>query len=387
MSAPLLTLDSLRSRFARQPESLIDVMGGIEARFAAFGNASIPAALSAAARDLLARCPDPSNLPLWGVPYVVGANVDVVGLPTSAGLPALDFEPDFDAVVVERLRAAGALLIGKAPVDPLGLDASAVGVAAAIAADLAVFGIASDRTGAACIQAAGSGVVAIKPSPGRVVPDGLFVMAPEFDGVVILASDLEGGAAVRRIIERTDEDERRVAPFRRLGLLGGMSAATRGIAERLDLANVAVDEALFVEVATLMGEDAWLVLWLDDVVVPLAELPEQFPPRLRKRLYGALGCSSCDLLRLQRRLSDLRNRIKATFEDFDLLFVPPEANLTGFLNPCGLAAIAVPDLGTLIAPSGSDDRLADAAQILAVPNLSRSTRPIDILASSPLAHR
>ncbi|MBS1167558.1 MAG: Amidase [Proteobacteria bacterium] len=387
MSAPLLTLDSLRSRFARHPESLIDIMDGIEARFAAFDNASIPAALSAAARDLLARCPDPSNLPLWGMPYVVGANIDVVGLPTSTGVPALDFEPDFDAVVVERLRAAGALLVGKAPVDPLGLDASAAGVAAAIAAELAVFGIASDRTGAACIQAAGSGVVVIKPSPGRVVPDGLFATAHELDGVVILASDLEGGATVRRIIERTDEDERRAAPFGRLGLLGGTSAAARCVAERLDLATVAVEEALFVEVATLMGEDAWLVLRLDDVAVPLAELPEQFPSRLRKRLNGALGCSSCDLLRLQRRLSELRNRIEATFADCDLLFVPPESNLTGFLNPCGLAAVAMPDLGTLIAPSGSDDRLADAAQILATLNLPRSTRPIDILASSPLAHR
>lgn len=387
MSAPLLTLDRLRSRFARQPESLIDVMDGIAARFAAFGNANIPAALSTSARDLLARCPDPSDLPLWGMPYVVGANVDVAGLPTSAGLPTLDFEPDFDAVVVERLRAAGALLVGKAPVDPLGLDASAAGVLAAIAADLAVFGIASDRTGAACVQAAGLGVVVIKPSAGRVVPDGLFATTPEFDAVVILASDLAGGAAVRRIIERTDEDERCAAAFTRLGLLGGQSAATRGIAERLGLMTVAVEEKSFAEIAALMDDDAWLALRLDDIAVPLAELPGQFPPRLRKRLYDALGCPSRDLLRLQRCLSDLRTRIEATFADFDLLFVPPESNLTGFLTPCGLAAVALPDLGTLIATSGSDDRLVDAARILAAPSLPRSTRPIDILASSPLAHR
>ena len=253
MSAPLLTLDSLRSRFARQPESLIDVVDDIASRFAAFGNAYTSAALRAAASDLLARCPDPSILPLWGMPFVVGCNVDVAGLPTSAGLPALDFEPDFDAIVVERLRVAGALLVGKAPVDPLGLDASAVGVAAAVAAGLAVFGIASDRTGGtACASAVDSGVVAIKPSPGRVASDGLFAIAPELDGVVLLASDIDSGTVVRRVIECVDEHARPAAPFLRLGLLGDASNTTRNSVEHLGLETVAADEAPFIELAALM---------------------------------------------------------------------------------------------------------------------------------------
>jgi Asp-tRNA(Asn)/Glu-tRNA(Gln) amidotransferase A subunit family amidase len=389
MSAPLLTLDSLRSRFARQPESLIDVMDDIASRFAAFGSVSTLASLKAAARDLLARCPDPSILPLWGIPYVIGANVDVAGLPTSAGLPALDFEPDFDAVVIERLRIAGALLVGKVPVDPLGLDASAEGVVATVVAGLAVFGIASDRTGAACAGAADGGVFAIKPSPGRVDLDGLFAIAPELDDVVILATDIAGGTIVRRVVERIDSaTQRRTATFSRLGLLGkGFFSVAREMAKRLDLATVVVDDALFMEVASLMADDAWLVLRLDDIAVPLVEMPELFPPYLHRRLSRALSCPSVDLLRVQRRLSNLRHRIEAAFAGFDLLFIPPEANLIGFLNACGLAAIALPDGGMLVSAQGSDDHLADAAAVLADPSLPRSTRPIDILVSPPLAHR
>lgn len=388
MSAPLLTLDGLRTRFARQPESLIDVADDIAARFVACGSGSMSAALGEAARHLVARCPDPAHLPLWGMPYVVGANIDVAGLPTSAGLPALDFQPDFDAVVVERLRAAGALLVGKAAVDPLGLDASAAGAAAVVAAGLAVFGIASDRTGAACSDAADNNVVAIKPTPGSVSADGVFAVAPEFDGFAILAADVAGGTAVRRVVERVDDaNQRRTAPFTRLGLLGGVSATARIVAERLDLATAAVDEAPFAEVSALMGDDAWLVLRLDDIAAAFVELPELFPLHLRRRLSRALGCPPYDLLRLQRRLAGLRQRIDAVFADFDLLFVPPEIHLTGFVNACGLAAIMLPGGGALVGIGGSDNQLANAAEILAASNLSRSTRPIDILASSPLAHR
>ncbi len=162
MSAPLLTLGDLGARFARRPESVLDLADDLASRFVALGAAHVPAPLGAAARDLLARCPDPSALPLWGVPYVVGANIDVAGLPTSAGLSALDFLPDFDAVLVERLRAAGALLVGKVPADPLGLDAPVFGSSEAVAAGLAAFAIASDR---ADILNAGCVVTSFTRSP------------------------------------------------------------------------------------------------------------------------------------------------------------------------------------------------------------------------------
>lgn len=385
MSAPLLTLDGLRTRFARDPHCLVDIAGDIDARFAAFGGACVRTPLHEAARDLLARCPDPSALPLWGVPYVASSNVDVVGLPTSIGVPALDFQPDFDAVVIERLRAAGALLVGKVPDDPFGLEGSNAEIAMSVAAGLAAFGIACDRGG---LAAAGRcGVFAIAPTRGLVSRDGLFATAPDLDGIVVFAADVSGGVAVRCVIEDAAHAEKRPAvPFIRLGLLGdGMSALTRDGAECCPT-TVVIDDAPFADVAALMNEDVWLALRLDDVAVIFAELPEAFPASVRPRLSRAFGCSIHTQIGALRRLSDVRRRVEASFAGCDMLFIPPEPDLTGSISACGLAAIALPDGGTLVGPGGSDDRLADAAATLVIPGSPTSTRPIDIPASSPLAH-
>lgn len=383
MSAPLLTLGGLGARFARRPDSVLDLVDDISARFATVGGAHALAPLGAAARDLLARCPDPSALPLWGVPYVVGTNIDVAGLPTSVGLPSLDFLPDFDAVLVERLRAAGALLVGKVPADPLGLDAPGFGSAEAVAAGLAAFGITSDRD-----DIAGRGVVEVRPTPGLISKDGLFGIAPELDDVVIHAVDVACGTAVRKTAGWSGPKEVVAsARFARLGLLGDdRSSMARDIAERLGLTTVVLDEAPFAYAAALMEDDIWLSQRLDDVAAAFVERPDLFPPRCRRRLSMALDRSARQLVQAQRRLSALRRRIEAAFSDVDLLFVPPAFGSVGFTSACGLAAIVMPDGGALFGAAGDDDRLAAAATLI-VPNQTRSTRPIDILASSPLAHR
>lgn len=387
MSAPLLTLDSLRARFGRRPDCLVEVAGEIATRFAAFGDSCIPAPLAEAARILLARHPDPSALPLWGVPYVVGSNVDVVGLPTSIGVPALDFQPDFDADVVVRLQAAGALLVAKVPVDPLGLEVPAAGAAASVAAGLAAFGVASDL--GAAEAAARHGVVAIEPTRGLISTEGLFAIAPELDRMALFVGDVTSGTTVRHIIEDAAEPERRrMRTPASLGLLGdGGFAAAHDVADRLGLAVVSVDDAPFAELANLMDDDVWLALRLDDVAPIYADLPGIFPPHLCGRLARAFGGPVSAQVRAQRRLSDLCRRIEAIFARVDLLFIPPQTNLAGFTGACGLAAVILPDGGALMGPGGSDHLLGGLARDFAIPDHTAFTRPIDILASSPLAHR
>ncbi|WP_245586580.1 amidase family protein [Pleomorphomonas oryzae] len=343
--------------------------------------------MAEAARDLLARHPDPSALPLWGMPYVVGSNVDVVGLPTSIGVPALDFQPDFDADVVMRLQAAGALLVGKVPVDPLGLEVPAVGAAASVAAGLAAFGIASDLGAAAA--AARHRVVAIEPTRGLISTEGLFAIAPELDGIAIFAVDIPGGTTVRCIIENASEIDGRLArPPLSLGILdNGRTAPAYDVADRLGLAAVSAADAPFAELATLMDDDVWLALRLDDIAAIFTELPGLFPHHLRGRLARVFGGSVSAQVHAQRRLSNLCQTIEAIFSGFDLLFVPPRTNLTGFTRACGLAAIILPDGGALVGPGGKDDQLDALARAFATPNQTTFTRPIDILASSPLAHR
>ena len=57
------------------------------------------------------------SLPLYGVPFAVKHNIDVAGLPTTAGCPAYCYWPDAHAAVVERLMRAGAIPLGKTNLD------------------------------------------------------------------------------------------------------------------------------------------------------------------------------------------------------------------------------------------------------------------------------
>src|SRR6202035_1768008 len=58
-----------------------------------------------------------SRLPLYGIPVAVKDNIDVAGLPTTAACPAFSYLPAHDSTAVARLRAAGAIMIGKTNLD------------------------------------------------------------------------------------------------------------------------------------------------------------------------------------------------------------------------------------------------------------------------------
>ena len=60
---------------------------------------------------------DVARLPLYGVPFAIKDNIDAAGWPTTAACPEFAYTPDEDATVVRRLRAAGAILVGKTNLD------------------------------------------------------------------------------------------------------------------------------------------------------------------------------------------------------------------------------------------------------------------------------
>jgi len=129
--------------------------------------------------------------PLAGVPIAVKDLIATAGIPTRCGSPAYrDFVPDEDDVVVERVKAAGAVILGKTNVPEFGYSGaghnpiaettrnqwnpamtpggSSSGSGVAVAAGMAPLALGSDGGGSVRIPAAHCGVYGFKPSMGRV---------------------------------------------------------------------------------------------------------------------------------------------------------------------------------------------------------------------------
>lgn len=167
-------------------------------------------AVDAAVEEALARGEPPG--PLVGVPFVVKDNIDVAGEVTACGSRAHDRNrATADAPVVTRLRAAGAVLLGRATMDELAMGAatstsatgpafnpwqpahspggSSGGCAVAVAAGLAPLAVGTDTGGSIREPAAQCGVTGLAPTPDLVPMGGVVPFARGFDRVGPLARD------------------------------------------------------------------------------------------------------------------------------------------------------------------------------------------------------
>ncbi len=139
--------------------------------------------------------------PLHGVPFTVKENIDMAGLPTTWGVPALaQAVVPADAPVVERMRAAGAIPIGRTNLPDMALrvhthsslhgltrnpwhpgrtaGGSSGGEAAALASGMSPIGLGNDIGGSLRNPANACGIASIRPSAGRV-PDAGYVPAED----------------------------------------------------------------------------------------------------------------------------------------------------------------------------------------------------------------
>ena len=149
------------------------------------------------------------DLPLYGIPFAIKDNIDLAGVPTTAGCPEFGFVPQRSATVVERLLAAGAIPIGKTNLDqfatglvgtrsPYGACSSVLdgryisggsssGSAVAVASGLALFSLGTDTAGSGRVPAAFNGIVGLKPTRGWISTAGVVPACRTLDCVSIFA--------------------------------------------------------------------------------------------------------------------------------------------------------------------------------------------------------
>lgn len=166
------------------------------------------------------------RLPLAGLVAAVKDNIDVAGLPTTAGAPSYSYCPGRDATCVARLRAAGAVVLGKTNLDqfatgltgtrsPYGAvrnawdparisGGSSSGSAVAVALGLADIALGTDTAGSGRVPAALNGIAGVKPTRGTIPATGVVPACRTIDCVTVFARTI--GLARRTVAELAGPD-------------------------------------------------------------------------------------------------------------------------------------------------------------------------------------
>ena len=321
----------------------------------------------AAEAQALARAADKS-LPLYGIPVAVKDNIDVGGLPTTVACPGFLHQPKRDAAAVARLRAAGALILGKTNLDqfatglvgvrtPYGIGrnlfdpkfiagGSSTGSALAVAAGITPLALGTDTAGSGRVPAAFSNIVGLKPSLGLVSTDGVVPACRTLDCVSVFALTVDDAMTMLNAIAGPDDADpysrsrplRPVGPMPRGVKLGMPLAGQRlffgdklsaaaydsAVAQlgRLGADIVEVDMEPFYEAARLLYEGPWVAeryLTAKDVI---ASAPETLHPVTRQIILAGSRGTAADAFSAFYKLEVLRRVRDHTFRSIDALVLP-----------------------------------------------------------------
>lgn len=302
--------------------------------------------------------------PLHGMPIGVKDIMDVAGLPTSAGFgPWADRVAHEDAEIVARLRAAGAVILGKTvttpfawidpppTANPWNLDrtpgGSSSGSAAALAAGMCAGAMGSQTGGSITRPAAFCGVTGLKPTFQGLPTRGIVPLAPSLDHPGPLARTVADLAMLWNALAGQSSEPRAGREPWRIGRLRGFfddradpeaaravdraqeSWAGLGI-ETIDAPEPADFEAILGRHRTILAFEA--ADWHGPIV---GVHPEDYPPRIRALVEHGRAIPETAYLQARRQLEADRHSCPGWFAGFDAFLTPaalgpaPDRSTTG----------------------------------------------------------
>jgi len=348
------------------------------ARIAACGNNGVwislvdPDRLLAAAASLEERAAAVGTdaLPLFGLPFAVKDNIDVGGLPTTAACPGFSRFAVRSAPVVERLIAAGALLIGKTNLDqfatgltgtrsPYGIPrnpfdpayipgGSSSGSAVAVSTGLVAFALGTDTAGSGRVPASFNNIVGLKPTRGLISAAGVVPACRSLDCVSIFALTVQDAAAVHEVAWALDPGDpysrRAPAGFGAFGAMpprfafgvlpdsereffgdeDGPALYEAAIARLVRIGGeaVTIDFAPFRDAASLVYRGAWLAERLAAIDDAVGGCREMLLPVTREIIERGTTIRGAGVFRDFDRLTAARGEVAAVWRQIDLLLVP-----------------------------------------------------------------
>ncbi len=328
------------------------------------------AELLAEAAQIEARLAAGDLLPLAGQLLAVKGNIDVAGLPTTAAHPAFARMPERDSSVVERLRAAGAIVLGSMNLDqfatglvgsrsPYGAvraahhpdrisGGSSSGSAVAVALEVADIALGTDTAGSGRVPAALNGIVGIKATRGLVPTDGVVPASRSYDCVTVFARDLDAAAAAMRVAIGPSERDPLSRTWPADAPLGGPAVPRIAVPRADDLEPldderlalfaasvqklrdagaeiIEIDLTPFLASAKLLYEGALVAERAAAYGTFLAEHPEGADPTVARIAGAAAGRAATELVRDQERVDEYRVIARGVLGGVTALLIPTAA--------------------------------------------------------------
>ncbi len=339
---------------------------------------------------------------LEGIPVAVKDNLDMAGMPTTAGMATRrEHRAQADSAVVARLRAAGAVIVGKLNMNEAALGAdgrnlhfgdcrnpldpdcspggSSSGSAAAVAAGLVAAAIGTDTMGSVRIPAAYCGVWGFKPGTGRVSTRGSVAVSRRLDHVGPLARSAGDLAIIDEVISGPDPlcpvsmpvaqsapeiDQRPVVgllPLDPESMAAEVAGAYRYACDKLRAAGYRLQPLTALRLDPGRIRRAGLLVCEAELLIEherhWQERREDFSDELAGLMRWAEGKPATELVRSHRLLDQVRMEMSKHLQQCNLLLLPTtpqcafrldeptpasQADYTCLANAAGLPAVSFP---------------------------------------------